>query len=217
MIQLNPKVDLYIKDGCGRCALHATPKCKVNKWQIELETLRQIVLESGLTEELKWGVPVYTHMGKNILTVSALKDACIIGFFKGVLIKDTQNMLIKQGENSQSSRIVKFTSESEILNHQDTLIDFIHQAIQIEENGEKVEFKKDDISVPEELTQKFEVNPAFKTAFYELTPGRQKGYLLYFSQAKQSATRTQRINNYTQKIFEGIGFHDEYKMNNKKK
>lgn len=193
-----------------RCKYGATPQCKVNSWKEELETLRQIVLETGLTEEVKWGVPVYTYNGKNVVTVAALKDAATIGFFKGVLLKDESKILTQQG-NLQSDRIVKFTNVKEINKLADVLDGYIKEAIELEKDGKKFEFEKNPEPVPEELLQVFEEDPKYKKAFYALTPGRQRGYIIHFSQPKQSATRIARIEKYRQQILDGIGFHDNYK------
>lgn len=204
---LNPKADKYLIDGCMRCKFGGTPQCKVNSWRKELQTLRQLVLETGLTEEIKWGVPVYTHNGKNIVTVNALKDSANIGFFKGVLLADKNKILQQQG-NIQSGRIVKFTNTTDIQKLKNILQSYIKQAVAIEENGQKVEFKKNPEPIPDELLQAFEQDPAFKKAFYALTQGRQRGYIIHFSQPKQPQTRTGRIEKYKQQIFDGIGLHD---------
>ena len=208
-LELNPQVDKYLLDGCMRCKYGGTSQCKVNNWREELETLRQIVLETGLKEEIKWGVPVYTHNGKNVLSVAALKDFATIGFFKGVLLTDSNKILRQQG-NLQSDRIVTFTKTSEIKKIEKVLKSYIKEAINIEEQGKKVEFKKNPEPIPEELFQVFEQDPAFKKAFYALTPGRQRGYIIHFSQPKQSQTRIGRIEKYKQQILDGVGLNDKY-------
>lgn len=208
--ELNPLVDRYLIDGCMRCKYGATPKCKVNNWIDELKLLRQIVLETGLKEELKWGVPVYTKNGKNIVTVSALKEFACIGFFKGVLLTDSQKILHQQG-NVQSDRIVKFNRVEDIQALIKELKSYIEEAIEIEESGKKVVFKKNPEPIPEELLQAFEEDQALKMAFYSLTPGRQRGYIIHFSQPKQSQTRIGRIEKYKQQILSGVGFHDNYR------
>ncbi|MCB0457953.1 MAG: DUF1801 domain-containing protein [Flavobacteriaceae bacterium] len=209
-IELNPQVDKYLIDGCMRCKFGGTPQCKVNTWREELETLRQIVLETGLKEEIKWGVPVYTGNGKNVATINALKESANIGFFKGVLLTDKHKILQQQG-NLQSDRLVKFKNIEEIEKLKDVLKSYILEAIAIEKSGKKVEFKKNPEPIPDELLQAFEDEPAFKTAFYDLTLGRQRGYIIYFSQPKQSQTRTNRIEKYKQQIFDGVGLNDKYK------
>lgn len=208
-ITLNPQVDKYLVDGCMRCKYGGTPQCKVNSWREELETLRQIVLETGLTEEIKWGVPVYTHNGKNILSVGALKEFATIGFFKGALLEDKHKILQQQG-NLQSNRIVKFTNATDIEKLKSVLQSYINEAVSIEESGKKVEFKKNPEPIPDELLQTFEQDPAFKKAFYALTEGRQRGYIIHFSQPKQPQTRIGRIEKYKQQIFDGVGLHDKY-------
>jgi uncharacterized protein YdeI (YjbR/CyaY-like superfamily) len=208
-ITFNPQVDKYLLDGCMRCKYGGTPQCKVNNWREELETLRQIVLETGLKEEIKWGVPVYTHNGKNVLSVAALKDFATIGFFKGVLLTDSHKILEKQG-NLQSDRIVRFTKTADIVKLKDVLKSYIKEAVAIEESGKKVEFKKNPEPIPDELLQAFEDDPAFKKAFYALTPGRQRGYIIHFSQPKQTQTRIGRIEKYKQQIFNGLGLNDKF-------
>ncbi|MFC3196708.1 YdeI family protein [Parapedobacter deserti] len=208
-IAFNPQVDKYLIDGCMRCKYGGTPQCKVNNWRAELELLRQIVLETGLKEEIKWGAPVYTHHGKNIVSVGALKESANIGFFKGVLLTDKHKILQQQG-NLQSDRIVKFTNVTAIEKLKDVLKSYVLEAIAIEESGKKVEFKKNPEPIPDELTEAFEADPAFKKAFYSLTPGRQRGYIIHFSQPKQAKTRIGRIEKYKAQIFDGIGLNDKY-------
>lgn len=211
MTQLNPKVDLFIADGCGRCDYYATDKCKVRSWQMELQHLRQIMLETGLIEEVKWGVPVYTHQGKNIVIVSALKDCVAFGFFKGVLLSDPKKILEQQGPSVQSARIIRFTAVDQIINLSDTIKEYVKESVVIEESGVKVEFKKDLEPIPDELNDIFEALPAFRDAFYALTPGKQRGYIIHFSQPKQSTSRISRIEKCIDKIMNGEGFHDAYK------
>ena len=208
-IKLNPQVDKYLIDGCLRCKYGGTPQCKVLNWVEELEQLRQIVLETGLTEEIKWGVPVYTHNGKNVVTINALKESANIGFFKGVLLEDKHKILQQQG-NLQSDRIIKFTNIHEIEKVEDVLKSYIFEAIAIEESGKKVEFKKNPEPVPDELLEAFEQDPSLKKAFYDLTPGRQRGYIIHFSKPKQSQTRIGRIEKHKEQIFKGIGLNDKY-------
>lgn len=207
--ELNPQVDKYLLDGCMRCKYGGTPQCKVHNWREELEMLRQIVLETGLTEEVKWGAPVYTHKGKNIVSVGALKESANIGFFKGVLLSDKHKILQQQG-NLQSDRIIKFTNVKDIEKVKDVLKEYVLEAIEIEESGKKVEFKKNPEPIPDELLEAFEQDPAFKKAFYALTAGRQRGYIIHFSQPKQSQTRIGRIEKYKEQIFNGIGLNDKY-------
>ena len=176
---MNPAVDKYLIDGCMRCKFGATPQCKVLNWVEELVILRRIVLETGLTEELKWGVPVYTHKGKNIVLINALKDSANISFFKGVLLADTHKILQQQG-NVQSDRLLRFTNPEAIIGLAEVLKAYIFEAISIEEAGLKVDFKKNPEPIPDELIQVFDADPAFKEAFFTLTPGRQRGYIIHF-------------------------------------
>lgn len=206
---MNPKVDQYLLDGCGRCELGGTARCKVRKWPEELDRLRRIVLDCGLTEELKWGVPCYTFENRNILLVSALKEYCSLAFFKGVLLKDEQGILSAPGENSQSTRLIRFSSVSHIFEMEPTLKAYIHEAIEIEKTGQKVNFKaKTELQYPEEFQQKIDEYPVLGTAFNALTPGRQRAYILYFSAPKQSKTRESRIEKCMQQIMAGKGLND---------
>jgi uncharacterized protein YdeI (YjbR/CyaY-like superfamily) len=202
------RVEDYFSDGCGRCSLFATPACKVNFWREQLLIARSIILECGLVEEAKWGSPCYTLEGKNILMLSALKDCVIISFFKGALLEDPIGLLVKPGENSQAARMLKFTNSHELSDKKDQIIAFIAQAIDIEKQGKKVEFKKELDPLPLELLDKFEEYPDLEKAFFKLTPGRQRGYILFFSQPKQSQTRINRIEKYLDKILQGEGMHD---------
>jgi uncharacterized protein YdeI (YjbR/CyaY-like superfamily) len=208
MQEMNPKIDLYLEEGCGRCKLHATPQCKVHSWPQELRALRRMLLESGLVEELKWSIPCYTLDGKNIAVLAAFKDYCSLSFFKGALLKD-EKKLLQSGENTQSASGFRFTSIDPILEKEDLIKAYIHEAIEVEKAGLKAEFKqKDELELPEELLQKFAEIPELEAAFKALTPGRQRGYVLHFSQAKQAATRISRIEKQIPKIMEGKGFFD---------
>lgn len=204
----NLSVDKYLTDGCMRCKYGGTSQCKVLNWVDELKLLRQIVVETGLTEEIKWGVPVYTHNGKNIVSIHALKESANINFFKGVLLSDTHKILQQQA-NLQSDRIIKFISTSDIEIVKDVLKAYIHEAIAIEESGRKVIFRKNPEAIPAELTQALKADPGFKKAFFALTPGRQRGYIIHFSQPKQAQTRIDRIQKYKAHIFDGTGLHDK--------
>lgn len=206
---MNSKVDSYIADGCGRCAYYATPKCKVKNWQEALETLRQLVLECGLSEELKWGVPCYTVEGKNIVIVCAFKNYCSLSFFKGALLDDVHHILQKPGESTQSGRIIKFTAPAEILERWDMLKAYILQAVAVEKSGLKVASQPLPEPLPDELLQKFEAVPALEKAFFSLTPGRQRGYVLHFSQPQQSKSRASRIEKCMEKIMRGEGLNDK--------
>lgn len=182
---------------------------KQKKWPEELQLLRNILLECGLTEEFKWRNPCYTHNGKNIAIIGSFKDFCCISFFKGSLLKDEEGILKQQGENTQSGRIVPFTDVNEIIQLKPVLKTYIFEAIEVEKAGLKVAYSKpEEMKFPEELQLAFDEDANFKSAFENLTPGRQKGYLLHFSGAKQAATRASRIEKYKSRIFNGKGFHD---------
>ncbi len=208
---MNESVDNYLLAGCGRCPLGGTADCKVHTWTSELKLLREMVLDCGLTEESKWGAPCYTFKRKNILMVSALKEYCCISFFKGSLLSDDKKLLGKPGPNSQAARLFKFKSTDEINKNKRDIIAYIFESIEIENSGLKVTFKKNPEPIPEELTAKFEEDHFLKNAFEALTPGRQRGYILYFSQPKQAKTRVSRIEKSVPMILSGIGLHDKYK------
>ena len=208
-MQTSPLVDLFFIDGCGRCKLYKTAACKVHTWKLELQALRQIALNSGLTEELKWKQPCYTINGKNIIIVSAFKESCIINFMKGTLLKDPRAILEMPGENSNSSRFIRFKNIDRIIELENTISEYIKEAIEIEQSGLKIISKKvEDYQMPEELNQEFKSDIAFKNAFYSLTPGRQKAYLIYYSSAKQSATKISRIQKTKEAIFNGKGMNE---------
>jgi uncharacterized protein YdeI (YjbR/CyaY-like superfamily) len=195
MNHTNPKVDFYFD--------------KNTKWQKEIEQLRKIVLDCGLNEELKWGCPCYTFEKKNIVLIHVFKEYCAVLFFKGALLKDPDNILIQQTENVQAARQARFTSLQEVKKKQKALILCIREAIQIEKAGLNVPLKKTrEFDMPEEFEKELRKNPELKRAFKALTPGRQRGYLLYFSSAKQSKTREERIEKYTPVILDGRGLND---------
>lgn len=208
---MNPEIDHYLAEGCGRCSLVGTPKCKVHAWTNELKLLRKLVLACGLIEELKWSFPCYTFQNGNVLLVSAFKEYCAISFFKGALLSDSDGILEKPGENSQAVRLLKFRSVEAVEGLASTISAYIHEAIEIEKAGLKVEFKKNPEPMPEELLLKMDEDPVFRAAFEGLTPGRQRGYILHFSQPKQAKTRVDRIEKCESKILNGEGMHDQYK------
>lgn len=192
---MNPKVDFFF--------------VKETKWKEEYEAMRAIALDCGLNEELKWGCPCYTFQKKNIVLIHGFKDYCAFLFFKGALLKDPKKILIQQTKNVQAARQIRFTSTKEIGKLKTTLRAYIYEAAEVEESGAKVEFKKtSEFSIPEEFQHKMKKAPALKRAFYALTPGRQRAYLFYFSQAKQSKTRESRIEKYLPQILEGRGLDD---------
>jgi uncharacterized protein YdeI (YjbR/CyaY-like superfamily) len=194
MNTINPKADFYFQKG---------------KWQKETEQLRKLVLDCDLIEELKWGCPCYTFEGKNIVLIHVFKEYCALLFFKGALLKDPKGILIQQTENVQSARQMRFTNLKEIVKLAPVIKAYIYQAVEVEEAGLKVPLKKTkDFPVPEEFQKKLDEMPEMKTGFESLTPGRQRAYIFYFSQPKQSKTREARVEKYLQKILEGKGLDD---------
>ena len=179
------------------------------KWKKEFEKLRTIVLDCGLTEELKWMHPCYTFENKNIVLIHGFKEYCALLFFKGVLLQDAKGILIQQTKNVQAGRQIRFTNVQEIVKMKSLLKAYIFEAIEVEKAGLKVKMKKtSDFKIPEEFQKKLDEFPALKTAFESLTPGRQRAYIFYFSQAKQSKTRESRVKKYMQQILDGKGLND---------
>ena len=170
--------------------------------------MRQILLDTELSEDYKWKQPCYTFNGSNVLIMSALKDHAVIGFFKGTLLNDPKNLLVSPGKNSQAVKQLKINRVEDARNLVNDIRDFVEQAIKLEKAGKKVVFKKSPEPLPEELEAMMNEHADLKLAFESLTPGRQRGYILYFSGAKQSETRTSRIEKCIPKILEGKGFHD---------
>ena len=201
---MNPKVDFFFN--------------KASKWQREFEKLRMIILDCGLTEELKWGVPCYTHpipssgrnfQKRNIVLIHGFKEYCAVLFFKGALLHDAHDILIQQTKNVQVARQVRFTGVQEIVKMEKILKAYIYEAIEVETAGLKMKLKKtSDFKIPEEFQNKLNKNRALKKAFDALTPGRQRGYIFYFSQPKQSKTRESRVEKYMEKILKGKGLDD---------
>ncbi len=181
----------------------------LEKWQDELIRLRELILDCGLTEDFKWMHPCYTVKGKNIVLIHGFKEYCAILFYKGALLKDPKKVLIRQTENTQSARQIRFTSISEIENLESTIRKYVLEAVEIEKAGLKVKMKKtSDFEFPQELEQKLEENPKLEKAFNDLTPGRQKGYLLHFYKPKQAKIRISRIEKNTGRILNGKGLND---------
>lgn len=192
---MNPKVDFYFS--------------KAKKWQQEIEQLRMIVLDCGLAEELKWGVPCYTFQQSNIVLIHVFKEYCAFLFFKGVLLNDANGLLVQQTEHVQAARQIRFTHVREIVKMEPILKAYIYEAIEVEKAGLKVSLKKTTaFIVPEEFQKKLDKNSTLKAAFDALTPGRQRAYILYFSAAKQSKTREARVEKYMKQILNGKGLDD---------
>lgn len=192
---MNPKVDWFFD--------------KDTKWKKEYQELRTIILACGLMEELKWGCPCYTHEKTNIVLIHGFKDYCALLFFKGALLNDPNGILIQQTKNVQSARQVRFTNAKEIAKLAKSLKTYVYEAIEVERAGLKVKLKKtSDYKIPEEFQNKLNKMPSLKKAFDKLTPGRQRAYLFYFSQAKQSKTREARVEKYIKHILSGRGIDD---------
>jgi uncharacterized protein YdeI (YjbR/CyaY-like superfamily) len=196
MNRMNPKVDGYLR--------------KNKKWQEELGKLRTIILGCELSEEVKWRVPCYTFNGSNVVILGAFKESCVLSFVKGALLRDAKGILVKPGENTRSGRVIRFTHVGEIVELEGILQAYIREAIEVEKAGLKVDFKKDaELALPEEVREKFDESPRLKNAFEALTPGRRRAYLLHFSSAKQSKTRTARVEKCAPRILKGKGLDDE--------
>lgn len=192
---MNPKVDEFLS--------------RVTSWQSEYKKMRAITLDCGLMEEFKWKVPCYTYKGKNILIVHGFKDYCAFNFFKGALLSDPEKLLVQQTENVQAGRQIRFKNLQEIIDSEASIKTYIFEAIEVEKAGLKVnKLETKHLDYCEELQCKIDSDDVFKTAFEALTPGRQRGYNLHFSQAKQAKTRITRIENCTSKILQGKGFND---------
>jgi uncharacterized protein YdeI (YjbR/CyaY-like superfamily) len=192
---MNPKVDVFLS--------------KAQKWQEEFENLRTIVLDCGLTEDFKWMHPCYTFQNRNIVIIHGFKEYCALLFIQGALLHDTHGILIQQTENVQAGRQIRFTNVQEIVEMEPILKAYIYEAIKVEKAGLKVELKKiSEYSIPEEFQHKLDEIPALKTAFDALTPGRQRAYIFYFSQPKQSKTRESRVEKCMQQILNGKGLND---------
>jgi uncharacterized protein YdeI (YjbR/CyaY-like superfamily) len=206
-MSIQKTVEGYFLSGCGRCKLYDTPECKVHTWKNELTTLRHIIRESShLEEEMKWGMPCYTHNKKNVIMLAAFKEYCSVSFFKGALLQDSEKLLVSPGENSQAVKMFRFNTLDDILKIEDTIKAYIHEAIDLEKQGQKITFKKaNEYPVPEEFQRRMDQDSKLKEAFYALTPGRQRAYLLHFGQAKQAATRNKRIDQSIQSILLGKG------------
>jgi uncharacterized protein YdeI (YjbR/CyaY-like superfamily) len=195
--EMNPRIDFYFS--------------KAKKWKEELEKLRKIILDCGLTEELKWGVPCYAFQESNIVLIHVFKEYCALLFFKGVLLNDTNGILIQQTKNVQAARQIRFTNVREVVKMKPILKAYIYEAIEVEKAGLKVNLKKTaEFNIPEEFQKKLDKVPALKIAFKALTPGRQRAYILYFSAPKQSKTRESRVEKYMQQILRGKGLNDQY-------
>jgi uncharacterized protein YdeI (YjbR/CyaY-like superfamily) len=208
-------VDQYLLDGCGRCSKGGTPSCTVHAWHPILVAMRELATECMLTEEVKWSVPCYTLKGKNVLMIHAFMEYCSIMFMKGSLLTDPENILHRQTEHVTAGRQLRYTNLADFLAQREQAKAFILEAITLEEAGKKVEKRTEEEPMVEELKEAFAQDEAFKNAFYQLTPGRQRAYLLHFAQPKQAETRASRIVKGMPLIMRGEGLHDAYQ--NRKK
>jgi uncharacterized protein YdeI (YjbR/CyaY-like superfamily) len=200
-------VDAYIEDGCGRCDLYRTADCKVLLWTDALVALRQMLLETELEEEMKWGVPCYTLDGKNVLMMTSFRRGCALSFFKGAAFDDPEGLLTKPGPNSRYARLLEFTSLEQVESLREQTEAFIQVAIQAERDGVEV-VVEDDEPMPEELERRLATDAGLADAFEKLTPGRQRSHILHISGAKQSATRERRVEKCAPKIIAGKGFNE---------
>jgi len=193
--QKNPLVDTFMGNA--------------KMWRQEFAMLRQLLLQCELTEELKWGSPCYVVHGKNVVMIGGFRDFCCLSFFKGSLMADPHGLLCKPGENTRTARIVKFTGPQAITDLEGILLKYVQEAIDLEKEGRKADVSEEpEMRIPDELLLKFEAMPALKEAFEKLTPGRRRAYLMFFSGAKQTASRTSRIEKMTPRILSGKGLHD---------
>ena len=203
-------VDQYLVDGCGRCSKGGTPQCTVHTWHPILLAMRELALECGLTEEVKWSVPCYTLNGKNVIMIHAFKEYCSFMFMKGSLLTDPNELLHRQTENVTAGRQLRYTALEGFMQQRDLAKAFILEALALEKEGKKVPKRTQEDPVVDELKEAFSQDEAFQTAFYKLTPGRQRAYLLHFAQPKQSETRASRIMKAMPMIMRGEGLHDAY-------
>jgi uncharacterized protein YdeI (YjbR/CyaY-like superfamily) len=195
MNEMIPKVDGFFK--------------KAKKWRKEFEKLRMVCLDCGLTEELRWGKPCYTYQKSNMVLIHGFKEYCALLFFKGALLKDPKGILVQQTENVQAARQIRFTNVREIFEMERVLKAYINEAIEVEKAGLEVSYKEtSEFVIPEEFQNRLDDSPALKEAFNALTPGRQRGYILYFCAAKQSKTRESRVEKCLQQILNGKGLND---------
>lgn len=206
---MTTSIQQFFDEGCGRCELSLTPQCKAKKWLQEIKLLRELLLSVELDEEVKWGFPCYSHEGKNIVMLGALKDCCTLSFFKGALLHEKFDFLEKAGPNSEVARLIKFHNVEQIKSMWDQLEMLVKAAIEVEKSGRKIERTIiNEQDWPDELLEVMEETPGLKKAFQALTPGRQRGYIIHFSSAKNASTRKNRIEKYIDQIRMGKGWND---------
>lgn len=201
-------VDSWLTDGCGRCEHYRTPACKVHLWTDALLALRERLQASGLIEEMKWGSPCYTLDGKNVVMLTAFRDRCALGFFKGALLTDDEGLLRRAGPSSQAARELRFTTVDEVRAQAAAIDRLLAEAVAVERSGAKVAFDPALEPVPDELRERLDTDPALREAFDALTPGRRRSHVIYVSGAKQPATRAARVERCAPKILAGQGFQE---------
>jgi uncharacterized protein YdeI (YjbR/CyaY-like superfamily) len=208
-MQMNTtSVDAYLRDGCGRCEHYKTPQCKVHNWTAALEALRAILLDSALSEEMKWGSPCYTLDGKNVVLLASFKDFCSLSFFNGALLTDEDGVLEPAGPNTQAARLFTFTSAQQVAQHRALIGRMIKEAIAVQRAGTKLKIPARHEPAPAELQARLDSDASLRAAFEALTPGRQRSYILHVSGAKQSKTRASRAERCAAKILTGKGFNE---------
>lgn len=201
-------VDSYLRDGCGRCDKYRTPACKVHLWTPALRALRAMLLEAGLTEEMKWGSPCYTFEGANVVMIASLRDRCALSFFQGAALADVDGLLVSPGPNSRFARYLPFRSLSDVTAHRDAIAGFLAEAMERARTGQKVDAPPAAEPMPEELASALAAAPKLARAYEALTPGRRRSHVLHVSGAKQSATRAKRAEACAAKILEGKGWNE---------
>jgi uncharacterized protein YdeI (YjbR/CyaY-like superfamily) len=201
-------VDAYLRDGCGRCDKYQTPACKVHLWTPALGALRAMLLEAGLTEEMKWGQPCYTLEGANVVMLVSLKEHAALQFFQGAALADGAGLLVSPGPNSRFARYVPLRTRAEVEAHRDAIAGYLAEAMERARTGQKLEVAPAAEPVPEELARVLAATPKLARAFEALTPGRRRSHVLHVSGAKQSATRAKRAEACAEKILEGRGWNE---------
>lgn len=210
---MTKSIDVFLTDGCGRCSKFASAACSVRVFSKEIEALRSIALSVFKEETMKWGTPCYSFNGKNVVALFSFKENCGISFFKGPLLADTHQMLVASSETAQTFRMLRFTKLAQIIEKHDEIRSYLFEALEVEKAGLKLKpTPVTEFPVPEELYAQFQSLPEFEAAFRALTPGRQKNYLRHFNEAKQSTTKTSRIEKYKPFIFKGIGMDEAWKL-----
>jgi uncharacterized protein YdeI (YjbR/CyaY-like superfamily) len=201
-------VDAYLRDGCGRCDRYRTPACKVHLWTPALRLLRSLLVEAGLTEEMKWGQPCYTLGGANVVMLVSFKEHCALQFFQGAALADEESLLVSPGPNSRFARYLPFRTRAEVEMHRDAIARFVAEAMERARTGQRIDPAPAAEAVPDELARLLAAAPRLARAFDALTPGRRRSHLLHVSGAKQSATRAKRAEACTKKILEGRGWNE---------